>query len=56
MKGKEPNRILLMVLNRYCPTPRLTEQAKRILAEIGFGVLGYNVEVIPSRYDGGERV
>ena len=54
--GSELNRILLEVLNRYCPTSRLTEQAKQALAELGFGVLGYNVKVIPSRYDGGERI
>ena len=41
-----PNRVLIKVLEKYCPTPMLTEAAKRELAKCGFRILGYNAEVL----------
>ncbi|MDH5440188.1 MAG: hypothetical protein ACETWE_07940 [Candidatus Bathyarchaeia archaeon] len=37
---------ILEVLKRYCNTPQISEEAKRILAENGCKVLGYNCSAL----------
>ena len=42
----DSNRILIEILKKHCPSPMLTDEAKRELDRHGFRILGYNAKVL----------
>ena len=40
------NRVIIEVLEKHCPTSKLTDEAKRELARRGFRILGYNTRIL----------
>ena len=46
MTETNSNQILIGILEKYCPTSMLTDEAKRELARRGFRILGYNTRIL----------
>jgi len=45
----EKEKKLISILESLCDSPKLSTDAIEMLVKLGFGVLGYNVMIIPSR-------